>query len=103
MIRGTTPPHTFVIKNEDFDTSTIVKVNVLYSQDYHLLFRKKHEDCVVSDNTISTKLTREESLMFVHNKPAQIQLVYETSDGDVQATDIMTCVIGRLLDDGELE
>ena len=103
MIRGTTPTHTFNIDDEGFDTSMLVKVNVLYGQDDELLFRKKHSDCTITDKTISTKLTREESLMFSHDKCAQIQLVAESVDGEYYESAIMTFSVGKLLDDGVLE
>lgn len=103
MIRGTTPTHYFKIKNDEIDTSAIVKINVLYGQDDKLLFKKKTADCKLENDTIITKLTREESLMFDHKKPAQYQILAETKNGDTIETIVMTIGVDKLLDDGELE
>lgn len=103
MIRGTTPTHTFDIGDESFDTSTLVKVNILYGQDDELLFRKKHAACTIDGRTISTKLTRQESLLFSHEKLAQVQIVAEDVSGETFETDVMTFAVGKLLDDGVLE
>lgn len=103
MIRGTTPTHYFKIKNDVLDASTINKINVLYGQADKLLFKKKTADCKLENNTIITKLTREESLKFDHRKAAQIQLVAETVNGDIIETIVMTVGVDKLLDDGVLE
>lgn len=103
MIRGTTPTHYFKIKNDKLDTSTLIKINVLYGQDDELLFKKKTADCRLEDNTIIVKLTRKESLKFNHKKAAQIQVIAETIDGDVIETTVMSVGVDKLLDDGVLE
>lgn len=103
MIRGTTPTHTFTIKNDEIDTSVLAKINVLYGQDDKMLFKKKTADCKLDGKTIATKLTREESLMFNDKKPAQIQLVGETKNGDYIETIVMVIGVDKLLDDGVLE
>lgn len=103
MIRGTTPTHYFDIKDDGLDASVIAKVNVLYGQDDKLLFKKKTTECTVTDKTISTKLTREQSLMFDYKKPAQIQLIAETPTGDILETIVMTVGVDKLLDDGVIE
>ena len=103
MIRGTTPTHYFKIKNDALDVSTITKINVLYGQEDKLLFKKKTADCRLENNTIITKLTREESLQFDHKKAAQVQLVAETTSGDIIETIVMTIGVDKLLDDGVLE
>lgn len=103
MIRGTTPIHYFKINNDAIDTSELVKINILYGQDDKLLFKKKTADCDLKDNTITTKLTREESLKFDHRKAAQVQLVAETTNGDIIETIVMTVGVDKLLDDGVLE
>lgn len=103
MIRGTTPTHYFPIENDKLDTSTLVKINVLYGQDDKLLFKKKTADCRIENNTIITKLTREETLKFDHKKPAQVQVIAETESKDVIETLVMTVGVDKLLDDGVLE
>lgn len=103
MIRGTTPTHRFTINNDLIDPSILVKINVLYGQNDKLLFKKKTADCSVENNTIVTKLTRDESLQFDHTKAAQIQVVAETNNGDILETLVMTIGVDKLLDDGVLE
>lgn len=100
MIRGTTPTHYFTAP---CDTSTIAKVNVLYAQDDTLLFKKVTADCKIDGQTISTKLTREESLMFNHKKAAQVQAVIETTGGDVIESIVETIGVDKLLYDGVIE
>ena len=103
MIRGATYDQWFNIKNEGVDASVIAKVNVLYGQDDKQLFRKKHADCKVEGQTIYTKLTRQETLLFDHKKPAQIQLLIETPTGDVLETTVREVGVDKLLDDGVIE
>lgn len=100
MIRGTTPTHYFTppCKGEN-----IAKVNILYAQDDKLLFKKKTADCTIEDSRVSVKLTREESLMFNHKKPAQVQAVIEQINGDVIESIVETIGVDKLLDDGVIE
>lgn len=103
MIRGATYDQWFNIKTDGVDASVIAKVNVIYGQDDKQLFRKKTADCYVDGKTISTKLTREETLLFDHEKPAQIQVLIETPTGDVLETTVKEVGVDKLLDDGVIE
>ena len=100
MIRGTTPSHFF---DAPCDVSLIGKINLLYGQDDKLLFKKITKDFAIEGQTISTKLTREQSLMFDHNKPAQVHAVIETLGGDVIESPVVTIGVDKLLDDGVIE
>lgn len=100
MIRGTTPTHYFEVP---LDGESIDKVNILYGQDDKLLFKKKTSDCIIDGSKISTKLTREETLLFDHKKPAQVQSVGVLRNGDVFESVIKTFGVDQLLDDGEIE
>lgn len=100
MIRGTTPTHYFTAP---CDPEIIAKVNILYAQDDILLFKKVSSDCAIDGQTISTKLTREQSLLFNHRKPAQIQAVIETVGGDVLESIVKTIGVDKLLYDGVIE
>ncbi len=100
MIRGTTPTHYFTAP---CDPTTIAKVNVLYAQDDVLLFKKVTSDCKIDGTTISTKLTREETLLFNHKKAAQVQAIIETTGGDVIESVVETIGVSKLLDDGVIE
>lgn len=100
MIRGTTPTHYFTAP---CDGVNISKVNLLYAQDDVLLFKKKTSDCAIEGSTITVKLTREDTLRFDHKKPAQVQAVIETINGDVIESVIITIGVDKLLDDGVIE
>lgn len=100
MIRGTTPTHYF---SPPCDTKDIVKVNVIYSQDDVVLIKKKTADCSVEDSKVSTKLTREETLLFDHNKVAQVQAIIQLVNGDVLESFVENIGVYKLLDDGEIE
>ncbi len=100
MIRGTTPTHWFTAP---CDPATIAKVNVLYAQDDVLILKKVTADCKIDGDQISTKLTREESLLFNHKKPAQVQAVIETTGGDVIESVAKNFGVDKLLDDGVIE
>lgn len=100
MIRGTTPTHYF---DSPIDITTISKVNILYGQDDKLLFKKNNADCNLYDGVISTKLTREQSLMFDHKKSAQVQAVIKTVGGDIIESLVITVGVDKLLDDGVIE
>ena len=100
MIRGTTPTHYF---DSPCDVSLIDKVNILYGQNDKLLFKKKTDDCQIDGQTISTKLTREETLLFDHKKAVQIQAVIKTVGGDFIESLIITVGVDKLLDDGGIE
>ena len=102
MIRGTTPTHYW---DSPVDVNVISKVNVLYAQDDKLLFKKKTPDCDIDKDTgvISTRLTREESLMFNHKSAAQVQAIIETAGGDVIESLVLTIGVDKLLDDGVIE
>lgn len=83
MIIGTTPKHTF---NIPFDTSLISKVRVLYSQDDVLVLTKKHEDCVIENNTVTVELTQEDTFKLDHTKDVEIQLRVLTTGNDAIAS-----------------
>lgn len=80
MIRGTTPTHTF---NLPFDTSLIDKVRVLYAQNDAVILVKNESDCVANDDTITLKLTQEETFLFDRKLPVEIQVRILCNDGTV--------------------
>jgi hypothetical protein len=100
VIRGSTPTHTFTAP---CNGENIAKVNILYAQDDVFLFKKKTSDCNIQGSTISVKLTREESLLFNHRKPAQVQAVIQLTTGDILESLVETIGVDKLLDDGVIE
>lgn len=82
MIVGTTPTHTF---NIPFDTS-IMDVRVIYAQNNNVVLTKIGEDCKVENKTVSVTLTQEDTFLFDHKSPVEIQLRILTSNGCVLAS-----------------
>lgn len=96
ITRGTTPKHTFVVP---FNTSEIVKVLVVYSQNDIEVFHKKTEECTMSDNNVIVKLSQEDTLKLRHGQKVQIQLKVLKTDGDVYVSVIIVTTVLKCLSD----
>lgn len=96
MIRGTTPTHTF---NIPFYASDIEVVKIIYSQNDNILFTKNTEDCLRTAKSIVVKLEQEDTYLFDHNYPVQIQLRVKLTNGDVRSTNVIYVPVGKCLDD----
>ena len=97
MIRGTTPTHTF---NIPFEASDIEAARIIYAQNDKEIFTKTVADCSLNGNSISVKLTQEETFLFNCNYPVQIQLRVKLKDIDeIRATDIMLVPVGKCLEE----
>ena len=96
MIRATTPTHYF---NIAFDTSEIKSCLVIYAQEDKEIITKHTEDCVFKDNTISTTLTQEETLLFDSQKKVQIQLRILTKGGAALVSYVKVVTVYRCLND----
>ena len=83
MLQGTTPTHTF---NIPFDTSIISRVRVIYAQNDNVILTKTERDCTFGDNTLSVTLTQEDTFLFDHKLPVEIQLRALTPSGSVLAS-----------------
>jgi hypothetical protein len=79
MIQGTTPTHTFTLP---FNADTLTAVRFTYKQNGKIVLEKEGADVVKKDNTISVKLTQEETLMFQANCVAILQPHVKTTGGD---------------------
>lgn len=96
MIRGTTPTHTF---NIPFDTSAITALRIIYSQGDEQILVKELPDCTVDGNTISVKLTQEDTFKFdCHKNTVQIQLRVLTAGNDALASDPVSVPVFKCLD-----
>lgn len=95
MRRGTTPTHTFTLP---FDVSIVADVSVIYQQDKVIIVKKDKSDCSLGGDTISLKLTREETLSFDYLKPVKIQMTIWTPAGDVMVSNIITKAVAECLD-----
>ena len=94
MIRGSTPTHTFRLK---LDPELIHKVRVLYSQDDVLVLKKEDADCIKDGQTVTVKLTQEDTLTFKEGK-VEIQLRILTPTGDSIPSKIYTVHVSKLLE-----
>lgn len=96
MIKGTTPTHEFEV---DFDTSTIEKVQIVYSQNGNVILTKNVSDCSIKDKIISVDLTQEETLLFSCSSKVDIQIRVRTKNDKVISSDIITINVGKCLNE----
>lgn len=96
MRQGTTPTHTFTIP---FDTGVVAKARVLYAQNDAVKIVKKETDVEMSGNTITVRLTQEETLRLSHKHDTDIQLRIVTKQGDSLVSDIITVSTEQCLSD----
>ena len=100
MIPGTTPKHIFKIP---LDASQIKTVHIAYAQQDELVLVKTESDCELNGNTVTVKLSQEDTLKFNENTMAKVQLRIITTENESLATCIMAVSVGELLEDGVLE
>lgn len=79
MRRGTTPTHTFTFP---FSLDVIAKLRVIYKQDDSIVLVKTLDDCIVNGNSVSYKLTQEETLLFNSDRMVDIQIRALTAGND---------------------
>lgn len=96
MIRGSTPTHNFKLS---LDTAILSKIKIIYAQDDKKLFEKNLSDCTLDGNTVSVKLTQEDTFMFDWKKRVQIQIRALTLGGEVVQSSIKFSTVGKCLDD----
>ena len=96
MRRGTTPTHTFALP---FETSQLTKVRIVYAQGDAPIITKEIEDCTLEGNTITVKLTQEDTLKLDNAKYVSIQLRVLTEAEDSLVSDVIQKAIGECLDD----
>lgn len=96
MIRGTTPTFTF---NLPFDVSNVKSAYITLKSN-GVEVEKGLEDCTLSETTIATTLTQEETLKLPKNRRAQIQLRVLTNDNNAFATEIFTVEVADILKEG---
>ena len=71
VVRGTTPEHEFDVP---YSLEMIKDVRVTYAQGKKTVFTKKLYNCRIENGKVYIALTQEETLMFVPNKPLEIEL-----------------------------
>jgi hypothetical protein len=96
MIRATTPTHRFTLP---FDyTQYVKKILITYSQRGEIVLEKHENDVQIDGNTVSYKLTQEETKLF-SNGDVRIQVRVITKDDDALASDICVVHIDNVLND----
>lgn len=98
MRRGTTPTHIFTLP---FDTATLSKVRIIYSQGNSPVVTRDNAD--LHGNTATVKLTQAETLKFDSVQTVSVQVRVLTVGGDALASDIMRTTADRLLENEVLE
>lgn len=87
MKQGTTPTHTFTLP---FETDVVAKVRVLYAQNGKLKIVKTETDATKEGNTISVKLTQEETFRLHHSFPTEIQIRVLTLSKEAFVSDVFS-------------
>lgn len=95
MIQGSTPKHTFKLP---FDTSLIDKIRVTYAQNGIPLLTKEKEDCTLEGDTVTIRLSQEETLKFDENARVQVQIKAKSTDEDVTISKILSIPLYPVLD-----
>jgi hypothetical protein len=96
MMQGTTPTHIFKLP---FDVSAVKAVQIIYAQNDTEVLTKDINDCELEGNTISTKLTQDETLQLDHRYNVQIQIRVLTAADDALASDVICVKCDRCLSD----
>lgn len=99
MVRGTTPIYTFTLP---FDTRLIEKGYVSFEQeDMHgkeVKLHKEFLECQCNENTVSVRLTQEETLSFKNGFLVSIQLkVKMNENAEVLASDPILELVEKAL------
>ena len=95
MIRGTTPTHTFTLP---FGADVIKSVRIVYAQDGDVKITKTGDDVTGEENTITTRLTQEDTLALDCTKTVEIQVRILTLGGDALSSDIIRTNVNRCLE-----
>lgn len=97
MYRGTTPTHTFAT---DIDLTLAEVIYITYEQQGKELIEKEKEDITVESDSLTIKLTQEETLAFDTIADVKIQIRVRFPDGTALASNIMSVPAREILKDG---
>lgn len=100
MIRGSTPTHVFDLP---ISTDSIKSLRITYVQGAKTILEKTEQDASMGGESISVKLTQEETLGFEERCPVKIQLKVLTAGGDVLPSQIFTVPVEQVLNEEILE
>ena len=94
MIRGTTPTHIFTIP---FDTALIADLRISYAQCGKEVVVKTKEDATLDGQTITVKLTQEETFNFDCSKRVFVQVRVLTLGGEAVSSEVMMVSVEQCL------
>lgn len=97
--RGSTPVNTFKV-NIDLTDATIY---LTYAQGGVVKIEKTGTDLTVTENTISTTLTQEDTLKLESNQLVEMQIRYIKPNGIADGSNVITASVGKILKDGVIE
>ena len=97
MIRGTTPTLEFVIP---FSVDQIAELFVSMAQNNKVVIDKDFDECELSGNKITVRLSQDDTLNFDDSINTEIQVRIRTIDGNALASKIIVVDTGRILKDG---
>lgn len=100
MFPFSTPTHIFRLPIE---TDTIAKLEIVYVQFGKTVIEKNENDVQKEGNTISLKLTQQETRDFSHTSPVRIQLRVLTKSGDLLPSKIIEKEVEEVLSKKVLE
>lgn len=84
MYRFTTPTHRFQL--DGINAADVQKIRITYVQGCKTVLEKTEADCTKDGNTVSVKLTQEDTALFRHCDEAQVQMRVRLNDGSVLST-----------------
>lgn len=93
--RGTTPTHTIGVPPE---VGLIAKARVVYAQDGKAVFKKENESCTIEEDSVSVKLTQEDTLSLTCSKTCEIELHVLTPGNDSIISEPIVAVVTKCLD-----
>ena len=96
MVRGTTPENIFKLP---FILDDVKSLYVTYSQGNTVVLDKAIDDVIIDGNTITVKLTQEDTLKF-SNAQVNIQIRFKTNQGKAMASNIISTYVNNVLKDG---
>lgn len=97
--RGSTPINVFRV-NVDLTGATVY---VTYAQAGVVKIEKTGTDLTVTENTISTTLTQEDTLKLESNQLVEMQIRYIKPNGIADGSNVITASVGKILKDGVIE
>lgn len=95
MLVGGTPLHTFELEK---DLPNVADLLISYAQNERVILRKRLADCTLGKNTISTRLTQDDTIRFNDTHRVTIQLKIKTDTGEVIVSDPILVNTSRCLD-----